>query len=133
MYPNVMILNIFYIVLRCLIHLNHNITCFPLKILTFVNKQCVLGPRINIAENMDPIRVQKHLQRTPFRALIFIYFFICTAKRPLNQHEKNKKASFFFFFCSSTFTLKVLDPDRLQTRWNQQDTEGNVKWVVSMF
>ena len=26
--------------------------------------------------------------------------------------------------------FKVLDPDRVQTRWNQYDTEDNVKWVV---
>ena len=80
------------------IHLHHKITCLPLKILTFVKKLCVLGPRINIAKNMDPLRVQKCFQRTPFITLIFINFFVYTAKRPSSQFGKNKKLFFFPFF-----------------------------------
>ena len=95
-----MILNIFHMFLRCLIHHYHKITCLPLKIL---------------AENMDLIRVQKCLQRTPFRTLIFINFFVCTAKIPSSQQgkliylgknqkkQKKRPASQVFFFFLPAF------------------------------
>ena len=82
-----------------------------------------------MAENLDPFRVQKHLQKTPVRTLIFINFFICIAKRPSGQQGKNNKPE-----RKKNLPLhshfKVLDQVRVQRAATKHDTEDYVSWVV---
>ena len=59
---------------------------------------------------------------------MFIYFFVCTAKWPANQHRKNKKSDVFFVHIHTHF--KVFDPVRVQRAGTNQNIEEDIKWDV---
>ena len=81
----------------------------PTQNLRFVNKYRILGPIINMAENMDLFWVQKRLQKTPSEHLVSSTSLFVLLKdlqfnreKITNLKRKRKKNT------SSPFTLQSL-------------------------